>query len=317
LKLYTSIHGRGGAARVHVIALFGVGLIGGEIAFSLGRAGVKCVANVPMGWNEDLSFSQALESIASLIARIADGSKGCAPLISLVWSAGNTGFSAGEDVAGRELGCFERLLKWGASLSKASPDSKLRFFHFSSAGGLFEGQTHVSGASEPSPLRVYGELKLAQERLLAESAWFGEKCIYRPSSVYGYSPKGRKGLISALIANGVRGRVTQIFGSASTIRDYVPAWQIGRFTVSELFASMPQAARGPLFLASGKPSSIFEIIRTVEAIVGRKINTAFEFSNDNALNNTYSHLVLPKEWEPIGIREGVQKVFSQWLELGF
>lgn len=300
-----------------MIALFGVGLIGGEIADSLARAGAGCVASIPMGWNTQAGLSRALESVASHILSPAMGIVGRRSLISLVWSAGNTGFGAGEETAQRELTCFRALLEWGALLVKAAKDSKLRFFHFSSAGGLFEGQTHVSASCKPSPLRVYGALKLSQERLLAESDWLDEKYVYRPSSVYGYSPKGRIGLIAALIANGVKGRGTQIFGSASTVRDYVPAWQIGRFVVAELLAAQPQASKGPLFLASGKPSSIYEIIRTVESIIGRKVHTAFDFSNANALDNTYSHLLLPKNWAPVGIREGVQRVFSKWLELGF
>jgi len=317
LKLYTSIIGCGDAARVHVIALFGIGLIGREIAFEIERARALCVAEVAMGWNEGPKFLEALRSITSFILRVTSEPAAGGPLVSIVWSAGNMGFGAGDETAERELGCFRSVLEFGGGLIKYRPGATLRFFHFSSAGGLFEGQTNVSGKSEPSPLRVYGYLKLSQERLLAECEWFHEKYIYRPSSVYGYSPKGRSGLISALIANGGTGRVTKIYASASTIRDYIPAWQIGRFTVSELFVSKPQASKGPLFLISGKPSSIYEIIRTVEAIIGRKIYTTFDFSNVNALDNTYSYSLLPKDWVPIGIREGVQAVYYQWLKFGF
>lgn len=318
MKLYTVIDSVGEGARVQLIALFGIGLIGGEIAASLERAGARGVDEVRMGWGDEPVFSAALAHIAGSILRFIDARNlGVAPCVSIVWSAGNTGFSAGLEVAEAEWLRFKSVLEMCEEVASLRPAANLRFFHFSSAGGVFEGQTHVSSESLPNPLRAYGELKLRQETFLQASGCFREKHVYRPSSVYGYSPKGRRGLIAALIANGVKGRVTQIFGSANTLRDYIPAWQIGRFISSEILGSRPEAKRGPLLLASGKPSSIYEIIRTVESIIGRKIYTIFDLSQTNALDNTYCHSLIPKSFQCIGIREGVQGVFFQWLKVGF
>jgi UDP-glucose 4-epimerase len=43
------------------------------------------------------------------------------------------------------------------------------FHMMSSAGGLFESQTHCSEHSIPRPLRPYGTGKLMQERALAQA----------------------------------------------------------------------------------------------------------------------------------------------------
>ena len=69
----------------------------------------------------------------------------------------------------------------------------------SSAGGLFEGQTFCDARSAPTPQRPYGEGKLNQEQLAWGRKGDAKIHIFRPSSVYGVSPSGRIGLVTALI----------------------------------------------------------------------------------------------------------------------
>ena len=178
-------------------------------------------------------------------------------------------------------------------------------FHLvSSAGGLFEGQRHVDAASLPKPLRPYGAAKLRQEGLLLGLQGVAPR-IYRPASLYGTPrPSGRAGLIATLLENARLNRVTTISGDAGTLRDYVLVDDAARFIARQVHEG---GALSRALLASGKPSSIAEVLSAVAARIGRQPYVRYTTQRSNALDMSYRASALPPGWSPADLRTGIAR----------
>src|SRR6185437_6053098 len=187
-----------------------------------------------------------------------------------------------------------------------APDAQHSFHLISSAGGLFEGQKHVDRTSVPRPLRPYGHAKLEQERLLSRLPGQTRKIIYRLSSVYGFSGTGtRFGLVNTIIQNSVRRQSSNIFGNLHTIRDYVLVSDIGQFVADRL---RHLDLNSHIFsLASGKPTTIFEMLKRMEKIVGRRFFYTFDSVRKNATDMSFSPAILPQFWQPTDLETGLRK----------
>jgi len=300
--------------RVHLIAVFGIGLVGHAICVELQRAGARCAREVVINWSTPLSVEDAVYKICEAAQSAAEES--VLPLrISVVWAAGSAGFQSPEAAHALELKHLKVVLSLGERLANAGPLWARRFFLVSSAGGLFEGQRNVGPESTPHPLRAYGDFKLLQEKALSLAVGFQASFVYRPSTIYGHSPKGRLGLISALLLNGIRGRVSTISGKATTLRDYVLSGDVGRFIAAEILTPVETIDQRISFLVSGKPSSILEITRTVEALLCRSLYLSYALDPQNALHNTYSRTAVPHNWRSASIREGMQTVLNSLISL--
>ena len=302
------------ALRVHLIAVFGIGLVGHAICVELVRAGARCALEIPVNWSTPLSVEDAVCRICEAAQSAAEQS--VLPLrISVVWAAGSAGFQSPEAAHALELEHLKVVLSLGERLAHAGSQWARRFFLVSSAGGLFEGQRNVGPESIPQPLRAYGGFKILQERALSSAGGFQTSFIYRPSTIYGHSPKGRLGLVSALLLNGIRRRVSTISGNATTLRDYVFSGDVGRFIAAEILMPGEINAQRIRFLVSGKPSSILEITRVVEELLCRKLYLSYALVPQNALHNTYSRTAVPHTWRSASIREGMQAVLRSLMSL--
>jgi UDP-glucose 4-epimerase len=298
-----------------VVALFGEGLIGSAVLGALcARGGLKNEAMV-FSYAERERHAGQLTEIGRRISRLrADGVAGS---VSVVWCAGKAGFMTSADQAGAELSLFGRIIDFTEKLASSSTALAVTFHMVSSAGGVFEGQKHITSRSLPSPQRPYGRLKLAQERLLLSSSRSIGKKIYRLSSVYGPIRKEhRMGLVPALIYNGARHRVSQIFGTLDTLRDYIWCGDVGAYIARSIETEKHGRAARLVHLASGKPSSIHEIKRIVEDMLNKKIYVAFQTTYDNSDDITFSTEILPHDWHPIDIRTAARSVYNAWKERG-
>jgi nucleoside-diphosphate-sugar epimerase len=259
------------------ILLFGSGLLGQAVRGAVRRAGVAEPQHHPFTWADATAQTRQLTALIPKITGRCD----------VVWAAGKAGFGAPAEQLAQETDSFLHVLK---TLQDALGD-RLRMHLISSAGGLYEGQRFVDQASLANPLRPYGQAKLKQEEVLAHQGIAGQ--IYRTSSVFGYVRDGRQGLISALISDGLTGQVTRIFGIPSTLRDYVYAGDVGRFIAAEALGDRPLTG-ARLILASGKPSTVDEVIGTVARQLGRPLALQFDLSPSNALHNSYRPGSRPK-----------------------
>ena len=294
----------------HVILIFGAGLIGSAILRSLRAARPMRLAAVPTRWADPCGFGSDLTSAE----RVVDERRrsGSSPCLTVVWSAGRASFEAGEEETAAELARFSETLAFARKIGSGRGDERAHFVMVGSAGGLYEGQRLVTEASRPDPRRPYGRLKREQQRLLAEHAPALRATVLLPSSVYGFAHAGqRAGLVSTLIVNGLRQRVTTISGTMSTLRDFVWAGDIGDFTASEVLH--PADVGSTRILASARPASIFEIQNMVQETLGRRIFLAFSPRATNRDDITFAPSALPRGWSPSDLRTNIQRIYRDAL----
>lgn len=277
------------------VLLFGVGLIGGAVDRALRQRWAPSVCNLPYDWHDALLRAAQTRQILSSLPPSGR--------IEIVWTGGGGGFGADENDMQRETAIVEELIALAESLRDRA---EVAFHLTSSAGGLFEGQTHCGADTPPAPLRPYGQAKLAQERRLQNSR-VARHHIYRPSSVYGVTRSKRVGLVTMLILNAMAGRVTNIFGSPHTLRDYVMADDIGRYIAGNLArAEIPPS--GIHCLANGRSASIGEIIGRVREQVAHPVYLQFDSRPSNALDMSFLSSGLPAGWRPTPLGTGISLV---------
>jgi len=299
-----------------VIALFGMGLIGRSITASVTRRLPLNIRELPFSWgNPDQRSVDARAIEKCILSSSGPNMREQAPRlgrIDFVWAAGQAGFGATQPDVERELDAFKDVVELSKLIQRRVPQVHHSFHLLSSAGGLFEGQCQVSSTTAPHPRRPYGMLKLEQERHLIASCPGADKLIYRPTSVYGFSGSGlRVGLVNALVQNAIRHQVSRIYGEPHTLRDYVLAADIGSFVTERLLT----ASRGSetFLLASGKPSSMFEVLRKVEHAIGRRLYLQFNSEPSNASHMSFCIGALPQGWRPTDLDTGVRQTALQLL----
>lgn len=300
--------------RNRIIAIYGEGLIGSSILSALTASAGLAKEVIGFSYDDGEKQPGELRRIGYRISEIAEKR----PLdLCFLWCAGKAGFSATEYDIQAELSIFRRVLHLAEHSVTLYPESKISFHLISSAGGLFEGQKYVSRDSNPVPIRPYGYLKKNQEDLLLSSSDRMVKRIYRLSSVYGYIKRGhRMGLISTLIFNGIRQQVSHIYGNPSTLRDYVWCEDLGKYIARVVLDDEGEKNCSIDHLVSGKPSSIYEIQSIIEGLLGRKIYLAFQDTNTNSSDITFSKAIFPDNWHPIDIKTAARSIYLKWRDCG-
>jgi nucleoside-diphosphate-sugar epimerase len=297
-----------------IVLLFGTGLIGSSITRGLQKRGKTYCQELSFDWSDYDQGKLDADTIFSRLVSMIDPNltdSDSADAIAIVWSAGKAGFFASQEDIEHELDSYRIVLALLERVRQQFWRQNIAFHLLSSAGGLFENQSMVDETTAPLPKRFYGHLKYEQEKLLTQLDEAITKHIYRPTSVYGYSGLGqRMGLIPTLISNGIQNKTSTIFGSLSTLRDYVFNDDVGDH-IAESIGSYNQSTGTIIqLLASGKPSAIFEIQHFVERVIRKKILLNFVTSpeTDNATDIVVGSSGLPASWQPIDVKTGVQRV---------
>jgi UDP-glucose 4-epimerase len=280
-----------------IIVLFGKGLIGSALVECLQLRGMHVVSTHPTDWDNLRPGTEHYSDHRGKITDLASGLVRKAGqiqsfespqdlLINFVWSAGRGGFSATEEELEPELFSFQAVLELVKDSVRGIDSVRTRFFHFSSAGGLYEGQKCVSEKTRPNPLRPYGELKLRQELLLSTVDFHMEKTIYRPSSVYGPVRMGQRlGLIPNMIRNGIQHRVTSIYARDSTLRDFVWVYDLAGVVSSQMLNF--GVVGGTHILHTGAPVSVGQVRLSVEKLLGRRVYVRYSDEYDNSSDITF------------------------------
>lgn len=291
-----------------IVLVFGSGLIGSSIIAALQRMG-HCLDKLDIDWSWPRPTNMETQAVERAVQQRLNNRP--SSHLTIVWAAGKSGFGSSEEDMSLEDKAFCSVRKLARKLAKYSDGATSSFIHISSAGGLFEGQIGCDRGTLPRPIRAYGHGKLKQEVALAGEADLGLRLIVRPSSVYGYVPGGRVGLISALIAAGLQNQLVSIFGALTTQRDYIFAPDIGRFIAQRVFSESPKSTDlETLLLASGRPASVFEIINTVEDVVQVPLYLKINANPDNALDNTFRPSALPPGFLPTPLRQAIEQTKS-------
>ncbi|WP_262029301.1 NAD-dependent epimerase/dehydratase family protein [Microvirga sp. Mcv34] len=306
-----------GIASKQIIALFGAGLVGRSIvAYASNVLGFE-QRQFSFDWKH--SSQRAHDALAIERYILNEGREFNAALIRIdvIWSAGKAGFNSQLVDLEPELAAYTDVLKLSARLYSQLPEVRHAFHLLSSAGGIFEGQRNVDQMSVPHPRRAYGVAKIRQEVHLSQHLPFVTRQIYRPSSIYGFAGTGvRLGLVNALVHNAHQARVSRIFGEPSTIRDYVFVSDIGRFVAERCVTPLGESS--VFFLASGKPSSMFEMLSKIEHALGRRLYLQFDPNPSNASHISFAQSVLPVGWLPtdlnVGIRQTARQLMSSFAQ---
>ncbi len=292
----------------HVALIFGAGLIGGavsEVLLSLTNARRIWL---PYNWSSSSERAVQRETIEIEAGYMLGPNRDANRFIDVIWAAGRSGFSSSQDQMAVETKLFLEILDISHRLFLRFPAAQHSFHMMSSAGGLFEGRVHCDDQSSPAPLRPYGEGKLQQEDALRGTLEETVYRIYRPASVYGFRPTGRAGLITTLIGNGLRHKVSRIFGTMHTIRDYVHADDIGRFVAQQVLK--PVKISQVLLLASGRPTTTFELIQYVEKTLRQKLFLEFDPRPHNARDMSFRSSSMPRDWRPMSLELGVRRTMQ-------
>lgn len=278
------------------VLLFGVGLIGEAVERALHLRFGATVQEFPYDWHDArIRHGQWLAIAAAL---------GGKKRIAAVWSGGISGFGSSREEMTAETEIVTELIGW---VEELQPRWQVDFHLISSAGGLFEGQTHCTASSRPNPLRPYGESKLWQEELL-RAAHFRRRNIYRPSSVYGVGRSKRLGLATMLATNAMTGKTTRIVGNPGTLRDYVLSDDIGRFMAKQIVD--PGQRDGVMTMASGRPASVREMVELVRARVAQPVMVQFDPHPSNAQPMSFLPSSLPSGWRSTALESGIADVVN-------
>jgi UDP-glucose 4-epimerase len=301
----------GSARSGPVVAVFGVGLVGSSLVDRFQSIRGARPRRLALDWEDPSARESQLAEIETRL-RLACG-RPAPRRLAIVWSAGRAGFAARGDETASELSSFRAVLALAGRCAFSVPGT--RFVHFSSAGGLFEGQRSVDATSAPRPRRPYGELKETEERLLLQSGI--PATIVRLSTVYGRARAGqRAGLVSTLLWNGMRREVSSIFGSPDTLRDFVWADDVAEFVSRLVFEEGDPPPARTLLLASGRPSSIFEIQKIIEDLLGYKIYIGYSLRASNRDDITFARSALPSGWVPTDLRTSIGAVYREAIRGG-
>lgn len=300
-----------------IVAIFGLGLIGSSICEYLMNQGCFYKKEMFFFWeNPQLRVNQ-LESIVCEIERFINEkvkkNNIKKILFDIIWGAGKCGFSAKESDTELEYDCFTETIKKMANLKLSGGELKTNLHLISSAGGIFEGSSQDKVELKPNPLRPYGYLKLRQEHYILQLPDNVQKFIYRLSSVYGaVNPNQRMGLIPTLIFNGLSHRVSTIVGDIETVRDYISREDIARF-IGDKVINPTMGIKTTYLLASGKPSSIYEVKKTIEDVIRKKIYINFHRHRTNKQNICFKKSQIPDDLNPQLLNTGVRRVYYDWI----
>lgn len=278
--------------------LFGTGLIGGKIARELDRHAIEA-RDMPYDWSDRGQRTQERREILTAVSAVAPPGR-----VSVIWAAGRSGFGSSSQEMDAETLLLEELLQLANALAERLPEASHAFHLVSSSGGLFEGQRSCGADARPAPLRPYGDGKLAQENALIALAPKIHRRIYRPSSVYGFSRRGRAGLIPTLMVNTLKGRPSFIMGDLATLRDYVLAEDVGNFIASHVLSPGRNRMEVNL-LAQARPASIFEVMRLVERSLGQRLILRVDAHPENARHMSFLPGATPRDWRPTALSVGI------------
>jgi len=289
----------------------GFGLIGSAVYDRLRLSeGFYHHSSLAVPWEDQTESIAAVRQILTELKSMFPVDRDAPKELTILWSAGRTSFASSEVKCKAELATYTQIVR---ALSQELPieNWQVRFVLCSSAGGVYEGIGQIKDLEKVSPCRPYGVQKLAQEQVLQEiwSSRGASFLILRVSSVYGSLVSGhRKGLIDNLICNTRRHLPTNIFGQPDTLCDFVFAGDVA----DQIARSLQDFPKFDVqILASGKPASIFAVIKMVERQLGRKPYVSFTSEHSLANHIVYPPAMIESTFKSTSLSIGVAKILMQ------
>lgn len=143
-----------------------------------------------------------------------------------------------------------------------------RFVAASTGGAILgEAEPPVHENMTPNPLSPYGASKLAMEGYLsAFGGSYGLKSVaLRFSNIYGPRSFHKGSVVAAFMRRILNGRPLVVYGDGTQTRDYLYVGDL----VKGIVAAVDAGVSGVYQLGSGIPTDLNELIKRIEAAVGR------------------------------------------------
>ena len=196
------------------------------------------------------------------------------------------------DSVGDPLGYYGNNVDGALAVLRAMADAGAKHFIFSSTAATFGNpvQTPITEDHPQQPINPYGETKLAVERALPhiERAHGIRWTALRYFNAAGADPDGMLGEdhdpethVVPRAIDAALGRATfAMFGcdydtpDGSCLRDYIHVTDLASAHVLALDALRSGAPSAAYNLGNGRPTSVREVIASVERVTGRKVPVA-------------------------------------------
>jgi UDP-glucose 4-epimerase len=252
--------------------VIGCGFIGSHVVAELAKGGRPPIV---------LTRSQPAQEVAAAIAagdlHLGDASdaatleRALEGVAEVVYCAGGLLPEASEREPERDEELTLAPLRAVLAALRSRPQAKLAYV---SSGGTVYGEPErvpVDEAAPTRPIGAYGRLHVAcEEEIAAERERHGLRAlVLRCSTVYGehQAPDRGQGAVVTFLHRIERGHPIDLYGGGATIRDYVYAGDVARAVVALLDREETPAL---LNVGSGEGTSLLELLRLVEAEVGRE-----------------------------------------------
>lgn len=298
--------------------VIGCGFIGSHVVAELTAHGRPPVV---------LTRSRPADEVAAAIApadlHLGDAGDAAALEIALdgvehvVYCAGGLLPAASEQEPERDEELTLKPLRAVLGALRSRPETTLTYI---SSGGTVYGEPDRLPVGEDAPTRPrgsYGELHLACEQEIDRHrredglrAW-----VLRCSTVYGehQSPDRGQGAVVTFLHRIEQGLPIDLYGGGATVRDYVYAGDVARAIPALLEHGGEPAV---LNVGSGEGTSLLELLRLVEARVGRPAEVRPHpergFDVHEIVLDT-SRLEALLDFEPTPLATGVERTHA-WLQ---
>lgn len=274
--------------RTMILVVGGAGFIGSHVNKMLHRAGYETVVldNLSRGHRDAVKYGTFIEgdlSDTSLLNQIFDRY----PIRAVMHFAAyiNVGESVNDPAK-----YYINNVTYTLNLLNAMIQHEVKYFIFSSTAAIFgTPREPLIGEDHPcQPINPYGETKWMVERMLRDfdSAYGLKFCCLRYFNAAGGDPEGEiknyqidiHHLIPRILFSSVKaeGFIT-INGTdyptydGTCIRDYIHVEDLGTAHITAMEQLLGGASSNCYNLGNGQGFSIYEVIKTVEKTLGRKI----------------------------------------------
>ncbi|HTM25381.1 MAG TPA: UDP-glucose 4-epimerase GalE [Vicinamibacterales bacterium] len=192
------------------------------------------------------------------------------------------------------LGYYDNNVGGALAVLRAMADSGVRHFIFSSTAATFGNpvETPITERHPQRPINAYGETKLAVERALphVERAYGIRSISLRYFNAAGADPDGRLGedhhpevhVIPRAIDAALGRGAFAMFGAdyetpdGTCLRDYVHVSDLASAHLLALQSLRAGGASAAYNLGNGRPTSVREVVESVERVTGRKVPVMME-----------------------------------------
>lgn len=302
--------------RLSVLVTGGAGFIGSHTVDRLLADGhsVRVIDNLSSGARANLparhphfEFIHGDVNNAAQLRAAMNGVDSCLHLaaqISVERSLADPVYSAEQNIMGsiqvlqaaREMG-LSRVVYSSSAAVYGNPDRLL-----------------LDETSPLQPLSPYGIEKQVLEQYAGfYNQTFGMSCMgLRYFNVYGprqFSASPYSGVIAKFIDALLSDRSLRIFGDGLQQRDFIYVQDV----ITANMAALQTDCQGVCNVATGRPTNLLDLVRTLEGLTGRNIQPVFNSARQNDIRNSLGHVGRLREWLGISARWSLHEGLKELL----